>query len=882
MRRATAWLFLLALLALFVTIPAASGARPAIADAPPPPQHGPGDGGQVPANGPEKHRGHIQVENQQPGSSDWQSQELSRGRGQSLDEETSEEALGHRSSGLAAAPAVASVSSPTASPTPSPWTDTTIRGYADQTSINKGQAITLYVGTSLASYSGQVYRMGWYGGAGARLIASIPQQAGNNQAVLAPDAATGIVALNWQPSYTLQTGADWVTGVYLVKLTAADGTVSYIDFVLRDDSLHSDILYQVPVATYEAYNNWGGKSLYDFNSSNSQRAYKVSYDRPYAVWSGAGPFFDGDYTMIRWLESQGYSISYVTSIDLQTRTTQSLFSGHKVFLSPWHDEYWSKQMRDNVTAARDAGVNLAWLDANNIYMQIRFEPSASNVANRVEVCYKDQTLDPIASVTPSLTTVAWRDPIVNQPENALIGILFESNWQYGVSFPWVVSNANNWVYSGTGLQNGQTINGLVGYEYDRFYDNGFTPAGLTTLAASPVIDSTNVPGTQNGSIYQASSGAWVFAAGTIYWAWKLDDNAYQSHGADSRVQRMTSNVLSVMINGGSVPTPAPTPTPSPLALTVFGDSIASGWNDASWNATPNFTVTSPVYSGSKALSFTVNAAWGALYLQTVNPVNTTGYRAIRFAAQASQANQRYALYLVDQNGQEIESPVLLVNYGGNPQPGRWTLYTIPLDSDNLNAAGKLVKGIVLQDDTGGIQPALYVDELGFTGTPTPTPTPTPRPSPSPSPTATPTPSASPSPSSSPAPSGSLVIYSDSLASGWTNASYSASVNYAVSNPVYAGSRSISVQITGAYGALDIHAGAAVNLSPYSTLNFAARASQAGQNYVVWLVDQNDNQVGNQLELAGYGGSPVAGTWKLYHIPFTDLGAAGQRISGVVV
>ena len=192
--------------------------------------------------------------------------------------------------------------------------------YTDQTSVNLGNPINFFVSTTKASYSLSVYRMGYYGGAGAILMASVPSLVGKSQTIPTPDPTTGLVECHWSVSYTLQTQSSWVSGVYLVQVTASDGTVSNTVFVGRNDGAVADIVYQLPVNTYQAYDDWGGKSLYDYNSTGSNPAVKVSFDRPYSDedWNGAGNFFSGDYNMIFWLEQNGYNVTYVSSVDTQT------------------------------------------------------------------------------------------------------------------------------------------------------------------------------------------------------------------------------------------------------------------------------------------------------------------------------------------------------------------------------------------------------------------------------------------------------------------------------------------------------------------------------------------------------------------------------------
>src|SRR6266699_1309916 len=264
----------------------------------------------------------IYLENQKPGTTRWQQQDLLASIKNSVHTRPkNDDAYSDSGSPGAAADT---------------WTDTSIRGYADATSINHGGAINFYVGTTLPSYNIEIYRMGWYGGTGSTLVQTISNLPGQNQPIPPADPTTGLLQLNWSVSYTLQTDTSWVTGVYLAKLIGSNGTSQYVPFVIRDDASTADILYVLPVTTYQAYNNWGGKSLYEYNSSNSTRAYQVSFDRPYANDNGAGNVFTADYNMIRFLEKNSYNIAYATSVDFQANP--NLLSSHKVFLSNYHDE----------------------------------------------------------------------------------------------------------------------------------------------------------------------------------------------------------------------------------------------------------------------------------------------------------------------------------------------------------------------------------------------------------------------------------------------------------------------------------------------------------------------------------------------------------------
>ncbi len=565
----------------------------------------------------------IYLENQKPGSTKWQSRDLLASiRKARKSPPPNDDAPSDRGS-IRTADNV--------------WTDTPIRGYAGAASINHGDSINFYVGTTLPGYSIQIFRMGWYGGTGSTLVQTISNLTGQNQPIPAADPNTGLLQLNWNVSYTLQTTSSWVTGVYLAELIGSDGSTQYIPFVIRDDSSTADILYVLPVNTYQAYNNWGGKSLYEFNSSNSIRAYQVSFDRPYAEDDGTGNFFTGDYNMIRFLEKNSSNLAYATSVDLQTNP--NLLSSHKVFLSNYHDEYWSMGMRTNLQNALGQGKSAAFFDADSIYWQMRFDNSSSGVANRVITCYKSVSLDPMSQINPPLTTTLWRNPPVNMPENAVLGEMYGSMFNWGVTFPWVVTNASQWIYNGTGLNNGDSIPGVVGYEFEQIVNNGQTPSSLVTLSSSPVTDFQGTNMTANGTIYTTGAGGLVFDAGTVYWEWKLDDNDINHYGADSRIQQMTVNVLNAMINGVPNPTPTPTPTltqtptptpsPTPPPTATYQSTILSDTPLAYWRLGESAGATQAVDSSGNGYTATYSGgitfgATGAIANDTNTAISSAG------------------------------------------------------------------------------------------------------------------------------------------------------------------------------------------------------------------------------------------------------------------
>ncbi len=243
--------------------------------------------------------------------------------------------------------------------------DESIQGFATDMSVDAGETIGFKVDTDATEYEILIYRTGWYGGDGARLVATVDPSAAmpQDQPACLYDEPTGLVDCgNWGLSATWAVPDDAVSGVYIARLERADtGGASHIVFVVRNDTSSSPIVFQTSDTTWQAYNEYGGNSLY--SGEPWGRAVKVSYNRPFTVRedtpSGRDSFFGSEYAMIRWLERNGYDVSYISGIDTD-RDGAALLDGHDVFLSVGHDEYWSGDQRDNVEAARDAGMHLAF------------------------------------------------------------------------------------------------------------------------------------------------------------------------------------------------------------------------------------------------------------------------------------------------------------------------------------------------------------------------------------------------------------------------------------------------------------------------------------------------------------------------------------------
>jgi hypothetical protein len=427
---------------------------------------------------------------------------------------------------------------------------TEIQAYASATSVSAGDELSFFVSTLSDGddYTIAVYRLGWYGGDGARLMApkrSLKGQAQgfydwharrlSNCESCRVDSTSGLVEANWRPSYTLTVPPDWTTGVYLAKFThGPSGKSRYAPFVVRGN-YHSTYLAVTSDNTYQAYNLWGGSSLYDsddeipVDGGEHPKGVMVSFNRPYVTGRGASDVLLYEVNAIRWMERQGYDLSYASSVDMHENPAQLM--DHRAYLSMGHDEYWSKEMRDGAENARDSGVGMVFLGADASYWQIRYAPDSAGVPNRTIICYKvetgnsDLTRDPFYFFDRSRVTSLWRDPVLERPENALIGIMYSDLTHQRWGFPWHVQpDVSSPLVAGTGLRAGRKYGcNVVGYEWDRIFDNGYSPPNLQVLSTSPTLSDDNKSDVGNTTYYIAPSGAMVFATGSIYWALSLDD-----------------------------------------------------------------------------------------------------------------------------------------------------------------------------------------------------------------------------------------------------------------------------------------------------------------------------------------------------------------------
>jgi hypothetical protein len=470
--------------------------------------------------------------------------------------------------------------------------------YASPQAIRAGESIAIRVSTANSPVTLEVFRMGWYAGAGGRKIAS----SGSTLAAVETcdtDLTTGRVECNWPDTFALDATSSFLTGFYLAKVTDSAGFSTYAPFVVRESSRTAPILVKIPLATYQAYNQFGGASLYrayDPVYSDGgflyDRAVKVSFDRPYDRGAGAGDFFIWDGAAVRFLERWGYDVGYASSIDLESG--QGLLSGRALYVSIGHDEYWSKRERDAVqTAVLGSGLNYAVLAGNVGYWHVRYEPSSHGQTDRTLVCYRyiqepaaefqpnDPTFDPDGGDNSDVT-VRWRDYPVLRPENQISAEMYVAV-QPVLSRQFVI-DPGSWVFAQTGLGAGDPLPNSLGWEtdvptptVDPFCSAcAPSPAGsLPLTTGSFIADAYYDVVPSQMQLYQASPDAGVvFEAESYAWVWGLGDTPVASPAQ----QRITANVLDRLGVPASTPGILLDPPPPSDAGVTFAACDGGGWS----------------------------------------------------------------------------------------------------------------------------------------------------------------------------------------------------------------------------------------------------------------------------------------------------------------
>ena len=418
----------------------------------------------------------------------------------------------------------------------------------------------------------EAYRLGHYNGTGARSVGDQGEAQLGKQRACTPRAGDGLVSCDWTANVHFHVPPDAPVGAYLLKLSRADGFDSYVPFVVRRPHERSDVLVVLATTTWAAYNNFGGTSLYEDDeskhSTDAGRAFRVSFDRPFAQESGTGTLLTNERFAINWLESQPLHISYATAEAFDG--AEDILQDTAVLILPGHDEYWTELRRTRTQNAVMQGMSLLLLSANTGYWRVRLDAAADGRPVRNITCFKGAATDP-----GSPATHRFREPPENEPEDGLFGVMYRDRLaMVDVDAPVLVQSTSHWAFEGTDLQPGDVFWRVNGYEIDSMGPGA--PNDTTALTASPLLSLNGGLGWGNMAIRETPSGALVFAAGGIDFARTLSSRDI----GDTKAQRLVANVLYRAL-GQSLP-----------QLRKF-----PGWREAKVTTIQDRVRTAPVFAG---------------------------------------------------------------------------------------------------------------------------------------------------------------------------------------------------------------------------------------------------------------------------------------------
>lgn len=447
-----------------------------------------------------------------------------------------------------------------------------IEGYCSANSVRAGDTLKIMVSTNPATnFKLEIFRTGYYGGAGARLMKTLESIKAGAQ----PDPPVGenyVRECQWEPTVELEIPEEWPSGVYLGKMTAErSGIQSYVIFIVRDDR-PCDLLFQCSDLTWSAYNRWPmDYSIYtehqDWKSTGVPSG-TVSFDRPYGLFThpvnrlkksgGSGEYLPWEFPLAFWMEQHGYDVSYISNVDTHTDPKGLLRA--KGFISVGHDEYWSLDMYDNVIKARDAGVSLAFFGGNSVLCVVPMMPTASGKPNR-NIRREGWFLPVPEDLPEAVKQQALNDKNFDWnmgPDGALLmgGRLDREGSGRGIGAgDWTCAMPEHWLFEGTGMKNGDSIKGLVGWEWHGAPRMDLP--GMSVVAEGDAFVKGKKRGRYTATLYDGPKDNVVFNAATIWWANGISSppghlnprrHGVTQQGPDERVQQITRNLFERMIS----------------------------------------------------------------------------------------------------------------------------------------------------------------------------------------------------------------------------------------------------------------------------------------------------------------------------------------------
>lgn len=463
--------------------------------------------------------------------------------------------------------------------------------YLDRTSVSCGDSVSVHLGGRGGPVRLEVWRMGWYGGAGGRLVERTPVVDAVPGTTAAPVEATRSPQLDWPVGLRLKVSPAWVPGVYLLVARPAHGPATWAPLVVRDDTGRAPLLVVLDDLTWAAYDAYGGRSLYAGRGrgprASQARAYAVPLTRP----------MDGhdvrevqvmDLPVVRYAEQLGLPVAYTTDTALDA--TPSTLLRHAALVFAGHSEYWTRRMYDAVEAARNDGVNLAFLGANDAYWQARLGPpgdptaggepvaaDTTDAGSTSVVVFRDPALDPVARLRPDLTTVRWFAHPLRRDPAEMVG---QSTSGVDVRGGEQVLDPGSWLLAGTGLRRRDVLRQVVGDETDGYRPGARTePPGVDVVLVSAFRGAMG-PELVSTTYYVAPSGAGVFSAGTTYWPCDLEaacPGPPVPAATRSAVRRITATVLEAFARrfaGRAHPARAVLPPRAAVLLTELAPGAA--------------------------------------------------------------------------------------------------------------------------------------------------------------------------------------------------------------------------------------------------------------------------------------------------------------------
>lgn len=447
-------------------------------------------------------------------------------------------------------------------------------GYLSRTSAQCGDRVDVHV-SARGPVQLWVYRVGWYAGTGARLVWTSPPRPARVQPAPSLDPTTRMVEASWPATTSLQVAPDWTPGVYLVEVRPAGAPrpVRYgavMPLVIEGDG-QAALLAVASTLTWSSYNTYGGYSTYFAPTKPEDRSLVSSMDRP-LVGSGLRHALIYDLPLVRFLSRLGTDVDWTTDEALDARPGQA--GTHAGILLPGHSEYWTARMYDGVEAARNQGVNVAFLGADPVYWQTRLLSSPLGPRRRM-VIYRDADADPEAASSPATATVRWRDSPLDRDEAELVGTTYaRSNVHAGMQ----VQDAPDWILAGTGLSTGSALPGIAANEVDTFsLVPGATPLNLQVVLRGAYATSKGTVGDFASVYYTVPGGGAVFAAGTT--AWPCDLEASCPFGpvpaaTAQAVRVMTANIVRAFATRGFAVSHQ-SESSEPLPLMAFWQQLPS-------------------------------------------------------------------------------------------------------------------------------------------------------------------------------------------------------------------------------------------------------------------------------------------------------------------